>query len=376
VGGAVYYGVASSKADDPPELSRKGSTALDGAPRDQALPFAPAEPSSYAIRYRTERYDREQVAVASELIEVRRPFDARVTSSQGGRVVSTRISRLGVLAFGTSAGARSFVSPPSPATSDVRLATVLGDAVGEGHAQVRERRRVIGVDCQVYRVGTAVAAGELVPVNTRAGEHADICVDRDGLLLEEVWIKDGRPLQRRVATSRRVDPTFPDERFHLTNEQAVSSAQGNGFFRAIDPSSGFEGTGYRISDVPDGFTSLGRYLVQPPRLSLSQSPVQDERPPEPVSVVDVWARGPDLLVLSQTIDSGQTAIPQRSEAAEPLDLGPTNAAATLLDLRSVEVRIEVPDHRFLRLAGTLRLAQLVDLAKGLRAEVGTGPVPL
>ena len=357
-----------------PKLSRDGSVEIKGS---GGAPLAMAdEPQSYELVYRIERYDPDKIQVSQDRITVRRPFDARVRSSIDGRQTGDRASRFGALIITTGEGPRTLVSPPAPATGDVRLAPALADAVQEKWLQVRERRKVLGRECQVYRAGSTVVSGTLVPVNTKAGEHSDFCVDANGLLLEEVWFKDGLPLQRRVATSRKVGATYPDETFRLAADEPVLTIdQGNGFIREIDPASAFEGTVYRLTAPPEGAEYLGRYVVQPPTLSPFQSPLDTptERR-EQVSMVDVWVRGRDALVFSQTIAADISAVPNDAKTAKSFELGPVGTAATVLDLRSNEVRVELPEARFLRIAGTFTRQELVDLAGSLRAEVGTGLV--
>jgi hypothetical protein len=91
-------------------------------------------------------------------------------------------------------------------------------------------------------------------------------------------------------------------------------------------------------------------------------------------MVDVWVRGHDVLAFSQTIAADISAIPSDAKTAQRFELGPVGTAATVLDLRANEVRVELPEARFLRIAGTLPRQELVDLAGSLRAEEGKGLV--
>lgn len=368
IGIAVYNGLSSSSGGDSrPELSRKGSADLGRKPAALAIG---AEPLSYVIEYDIERYG-DEVHRSRDRIEVRRPFEGRVEDAAPGSQPKPRLSRLGTLVISTGDGPRSLVSPPAPATGDLRLKPVLSDAVAGGFLEVRERRRVLQRECQVYRAGSSVSAGELVPVGSKPGEHSDFCVDAEGLLLEEVWIKDGRPLQRRIAAELKTGVDLPDERFELEGEVQVPFEEGNGFLRRIDPASGFEGTIYRLDEVPDGFTYLGRYVISPPRLNPFQNPLDEEAPKAQVSMVDIWESGPDSLTLTQTIAAEISAVPQNSPTAKPLEL-PFGVAASVLDLRSNEVRVALPEDRFIRIGGTLSRQDLVELASALRADVGTG----
>ena len=376
VGFAVFTAVRGGEDDtqDRPELSRDGSKQVDGDP-DEPLALG-EEPDSYRVVYRIERYDPDKVQVSEDRITVRRPFDGRVQSFIDGRKTGDRASRFGFLIITTGEGPRTLVSPPSPATGDVRLAPALADATEEGWLDVRERREVLGRECQVYRAGSTVVAGTLVPVNSKAGERSDFCVDETGLLLEEVWFKDGLPLQRRIATSLEVGKDYPDELFRLAeDEQAISMEQGNGFIREVDPASAFDGTVYRLTTPPEGAQYVGRYVVQPPTLSPFQNPLDTptERR-EQVSMIDVWVRGADTLIFSQTIAADVSAVPTDAKTAKRFELGPIGEAATVLDLRSNEVRAALPEARFLRIAGTYERDELVDLAGSLRAEEGKGLV--
>lgn len=375
---AIFTAVQGGDDDDAPErpeLSRSGSEVVDPNP-DAPLPFARDEPDAYELVYRVERYDPDKIQRSEDRISVRRPFDGRVTGYLNRALAGDRASRFATLVISTGEGPRTLVSPPSPATGDLRLAPALPDAVEEKWVEVRERRKVIGQVCQVYRAGSSVIAGQLTPVGTTPGERSDFCVDAQGLLLEEVWFKDGRPLQRRVATKRTVGADLPDVRFRLSSdEQALSIEQGNGFIREIDPTSGFEGTVYRLTVAPDGAIYKGRFIVQPPTLSPFQSPLDTptERR-EQVSMIDVWERGRDVLVFSQTIAADISAVPNDAKTAQRFELGPVGTAATVVDLRSNEVRVELPEARFLRIAGTFPRQDLVDLAGSLRAEEGKGLV--
>lgn len=371
IGAAIYSAVASGRdagAPDRPRLSRAGSTSLGSSPKPLAIG---EEPLSYEVVYSVERYDPTRIHRIRDRLQIRRPFEGRVEDATEGSDPKPRISRIGTLVLSTGAGPRSLVSPPTPATGDLRLKPVLAAALEQDLLELRERRRVLGRECQVYRAGSSVSAGELVPVGSKPAEHSDFCVDGAGLLLEEVWWKDGRPLQRRIAVELDVDVELPSTRFEIPGEVQIPFEEGNGYLRPLDPASGFEGTMYRLAEAPAGFEYLGRYLVQPPRLNPFQNRLDETAPRSQVSIVDVWERGPDALVLSQIIAADISAIPQNSQTARELDF-PFGRGASVFDLRSSEVRVTLPEDRFLRLTGTLPPEELVEAASSLRAEAGTG----
>jgi hypothetical protein len=354
---------------DPPTLSRAGSTVVHAA----SAPFAFGdEPTAYAITYRLEQYRPDRVQVTEDRVEVRRPFDARVVSRVDGRVTATRASRLGALVVVSNGRPLAITVPPAPATSDVRVITALADAERLGFVDRRERRRVHGRECQVFRAGSTVAAGVLTPVGRGSnGEHADVCVGRDGLVLEEVWVKGGRAIQRRVATEVAAGVAIADDRFHLDGEAPIGVEQGDGTLQRIDAASGLAGTTYRLPAAPSRYEYQGRYLVQPPKLGNGGEQAGQ------VSQVDVWTNGPDVLTLSQTVATSGAAIPQPGPASVPVGLGPLGPGDGVVDLRANEVRVQTPgDGPYLRLAGQLPIDALVGLARSLQPEHGTGPRPV
>jgi hypothetical protein len=377
IGGAVFAAVNGALANRPPKLSRNGSVETRDLAASRRAPLTIARVlTSYSVTYRIERYDKTAVVVSTDVLDVRRPYDAHVAGSTPTTTTAAeRVTRFGILGLATGTGARTLVNPPAPAGSDLRLEHVLTDAVKARALSIREQRKVLGRPCQVYRAGSTVAAGDLVALGAKPGEYSDFCVDRTGLLLEEVWFKDGRPLQRRIASRVRENPKLDDARFALPNEQAFPFDQGNGFMRDADPTSALAGPGWKLDNPPAGFTYRGRYAVQPPQLSpFARDPLTEPRPREQIAMVDVWERGPDILVLSQTIAADIAALPSTANNSIDVDLGAVGKGKAVLDLRSNDVRVELPQARFLRLYGTLARDDLVALARTLTPIQGTGIV--
>jgi hypothetical protein len=376
IGFAVWSGVTERDADKPPELSREGSKLVSSA-RDEPPLTVDDAPESYRVVYTIEVYQETAIRRTTDTLEVRRPFESRLVSRAGAQELTVRASRLGTLAFGSAQGPIAIASAPTPGSADLRFDPALRDAVEEELVEVREQRRVAGRRCQVYRFGSTVTSGELRPVGSRDEEHADVCIDADGLLLEEVWWKEGRPLQRRIATEVEVGPRLGDATFTIENERALTTEEGNGFFREIRPDTRLQGTSYELPEAPAGFTFRGRYAVQTPRLSLEGgNPLEPARPREDVSQIDVWTNGPDLLVLSTSLGADLAALPEDAATAHPVDLGgDLDDAVAVLDLRSNEVRAELEGGRFLRLAGTVPREALVTLARTLRPVEGAGIAP-
>src|SRR5204862_8203062 len=85
---------------------------------------------------------------------------------------------------------------PSPGTGDQWLVAQLADAVGRKLAKPVGKATVAGRACIDYRfaeppVGPIAELGE--------GDHDDLCLTADGLLLRDVWTLKGRVIQRRAA---------------------------------------------------------------------------------------------------------------------------------------------------------------------------------
>lgn len=314
-------------------LERTGSKEIDATVDRVAIPVA------FTITYRVSDRAGDEL---TERIAVRRPFSSRAPR---------RASRFGALAVEGEGNVRVLAVPPALGTADLRADAVLDDAADRGLAERRETRQVAHRDCQVYRLGSTASDGTLVPVGTTPGEHADVCVDEQGLVLEEWWVQGGEPLRHRLAVA--IDVGAVDDDFMLDGERVPRRPSTDGSVVKTD----------RVDvevELPDppGFRVMGRYAVTAAGV---QQPVGAV--PEPsTTLVDVWTRGPDFLALDQgrlDIEPAPHAIP-----IEIPDLGP---GELLLDLRATELRFTTATGATVRLYGTLPPGDLLDLAATLRA---------
>ena len=328
---------------------------------------APA--SSVRILYRVRTPGSADFA---EQLWARRPFESRLETYEGTTPGPPRAeTESGVIHQATrSGGAQPVVvaRPPSIAASDLRVDPVLGDAVAAGILLRREWRHVGDRACQVFRAGTSVTAGELRRAQPR-GEFADVCVDRAGHLLEEWWVgKDGRPIRQRLAVEVEDNPTLTEPFLRLPTVPTAAPDQGAGFAKAVtDDSKPPEADFYVLDAPPAGFTHLRRYIVVPPQAGLVD-PAQ--RGTTQAGVADVWTRGPDFLVVDQggTLSAG-AAFTYRADSTK-VDLGPLGQGEELASLAANEVRVILPTKRHIRVYGTLRVAELADVARRLRATPG------
>lgn len=366
-------GASTTTTAKPPALSRRGSEVVPGRPAPVTVRRVPA---AWSVTYRVEGHDGSRPTHSTQIITVRRPFDARIEERQGDppgqEPAVVRTTRLGVLASQQSPSEATVLSPaPAPAGSDLRPDISLEQAVQESVLERREVRTVAGRRCQVYRAGGAITAGELVPPK-HSSERDEFCVDDAGLVLEDVWWKDDVWLQRRVAVEVNEAPAVDDGLFRLAGEQVVSFEAGNGSVRPVDPTTLPTGPGWRVSHVPDGFTLSGRYAVVPVG-SQQASDVQSPSIRDTASVIDVYRRGVDVIEVEQGIAaSPEVARFKPSPVAVPTDLGPLGDGEAILDLRANEVRAGMSDGRFVRVFGTVPLPDLIDVARHLEAVAGSG----
>ena len=83
-------------------------------------------------------------------------------------------------------------------------------------------------------------------------------------------------------------------------------------------------------------------------------------------------RGPDLVVLDQGVGTGGATPFDERLTWRPIELATLGPAELGGDARMAEVRLRRPDGRFVRLAGTIPVAELEALAARL-GPAGVGP---
>lgn len=341
---------------------REGSKVISGG--GPALRIAKV-PTSYRAVFRVENRARELV-ITTERTWVRRPFRSRIESYAGpppgtGRP-TIRQSVFGVL---TSQSSRTeplnVAAPPSLATGDVRVDAVLQDALEDRTILRRERREVYGRQCQVYRAGGPVFAGDVERYLPREGNYADFCVDRNGIVVEEFWVYRGRPIQRRVAVEVDIDPPIDASIFRIDIEPTPGAARG--VVEKVDPDEVDETGLWELPETPEGFTSLGRYGVVIPQAAVPSIGGQSQGP-GPSSTTDVYVRGPDLLVVDQD-PSLLRVVENESRPTREVDVDGLKDAELIIDARMSEVRGITPDGSVVRIFGTLTPSELLDLAREL-----------
>ncbi|HET6795152.1 MAG TPA: hypothetical protein VFH45_11945 [Acidimicrobiales bacterium] len=164
--------------------------------------------SSYTITYRV---TNAGAATQIDKRVVQRPFGGKQETISSSGVVQT-----GTLT--TASAAYLYLNQPQPgwvkaedgshrAAGDERAGAALQWALRNGLARVVGRRMILGRSCSVVETGGPV--GMPVKAPTEA-EHADLCVDRYGVVLREDWTLNGRPARTRVAVAYQPGAAVPD----------------------------------------------------------------------------------------------------------------------------------------------------------------------
>ena len=375
VGGGIAATVAGGD-DDGPDVDaapagdgREVGEAADDAPsREVDGPVEPVgrPPSSYEITYEVEGYADSGVVVDVERRVIRLPYESRVESAGAespDEVTFLQIAGFGVLQSSTEA---SLASEPIIAPGS---AHVLPAVVAELLEWRHEVRTILDRDCQVVRAGGPMDVSELEPPT--AEDWADLCVDEDGIVLQEEWAVGGEVFRRRTATALDLSPDIDDADLSPTAE-IPEGVPGGTFVEVTRDSRAPEATHWELDSAPEGFTLVGRYGFSPPRTDdgLSQFEI-----PRVAMILDVYEDGDGgavVVVNGGTADRSDLFV--TGDGPETADLGPLGMADVLRGLRQSEVRVGLDGGRFVRVYGSLPAEDLLALARSLQPNDEPGQV--
>ena len=321
----------------------------------------------YRIVYRVDDYAGGERNITTDDIRVVRPLESRIDRRRGeppgDEVTFSQIASLGRLSIPRSetTQASAVVGTPTLASGDFRFDVGIPAALDGGVIEAREWRRIDGRECRVFRTGGPVGAGESPPYDPEGPEYADICVDRTGFLLEELWVSDGRALRRKLAIRIEPGETVPPRLLEHT-ATPIPAAQGGGSVREVESDSYPPGRSWFARSLPDGFEQFGRYAVVPAQPELVD---EEQRARRRASIVDVWLRGIDLLIIDQGGTIGGVDIFSPDPSAQPVQAGDFGEAEAIPDFRMNEIRISLDRGRWIRIQGTLDFDDLLDVAEGL-----------
>lgn len=344
--------VAACSGDGGPATIRR-----DGAPIvvDPA-PLQREEPvESYAITYRIEQVDGDDVRELEGRLVVARPFRSRFEVDRTVRVAD--FAYFGEREPGDETEIVTAVPTASP--GDVRADVLeLGEPIET--REVAERR------CEVHRFGASLLDGLFVE-----GDTVEACIDEIGLVLEEVTTVDGEIVLRRVATDVELAPAVDDSMFVIEGITPRSADDGGGSIQEVTPSSSPPGEFFVLDDAPPGFEHRGRYAMVPPQDARLDD--EETRGQYVAGVVDVWVRGVDVLVVDQGGTLGQVPPFGTHPHGELVDdVGALGALGEIVRLPSgAEVRVLIPPGRYVKVSGTLEPDEVLAVARSLRATEGT-----
>jgi len=349
-----------------PSVSREGSTLVAGNTGPLAMKTPPL---AYHIDYRVSDLAGPKRIVNTDRIWIRRPFESRVEtfsgSSPGAKALSVQVTQPGLMMFSPADASPTITgSPISLASADVRFDVILEQALATRGLQQRERRRVLGRLCQVYRSGSVIGSGSLTPYKRGANEYSDTCVDAEGLALEEIWVFNHKVLRRKVAVAVDTNSAFTDETFKIPSEITIPVESGGGVTKLGDSSTNPPGATFTVEEPP-GFARMGRYTVIYPQAG-GQSGLAGLAQ-RTISVVEVWRRGAiDFVAVEVGRPQEGMGTFSSGRIVKKADLGSVGKGQTAMDLRTSEVRVPLEGDRFLKVYGTLTPTELAAITRGVR----------
>lgn len=360
----TYLVLARDDAADPRAGSRRVET-------DSRFRIGTRE-EPYRIVYRLGDLSDDRVEQSVDEVWVRQPFESRLETSTDGELQGAQVSAMDRIRLGSLDDPLVIARVPGLAVSDVRVAPVLDDAIDAKLFELREQRVVAGRRCQVVRSGTLLGAGPLVPITD--AEHADSCLDGEGLLLEEILYHDSAPTLHRIATEVDTDPTIRGDLFDA-GEITLPADEGGGSSLPVDPEVGATGPFWTLpgNDPPDGFERVRRLSVVPPQ---PERFAAQNDPAIVAGVADVLVRGHDFVVVWQGGTVGRVDAYPPPREARRVEGGTLGDGELRLSALGTEVRFSQARGRFVHVIGTLGADELVAIARSLTAADGAGLVYL
>lgn len=329
------------------------------------------ERGDYSITYRVEGFTDDGGAVIDlERRWVRVPYASRVETvpedDEDAPPTFLQIGDFGILQTGREDEEPLVLhSEPSMAPGDVRIDVDLDAAIDAGVLEWRhEERTILERRCQVFRAGSPVDVATLSAPDDAEESWADLCLGDDGLLLQEEWIIAGNLFRRRTVVEIDESPRLTDDLFDATG--TVADGPEGGSLTELTEASVPPGVAfYALESAPAGFTRRGRFGYSPPR------EVVDFSAAEPVKValiLDVYEDGAGgILVVANGGTSNYSALVEVGPDDATVDLGAIGPAEIVLGLRQNELRAGFERGRFLRVWGTLDIAELTSIARSLTA---------
>jgi len=315
-----------------------------------------AYPMSFVIVYQVSRNGVHQW----EAVSVQRPFSASdlvyttlAEPRKGDRAMSGSISTTTDLYAVDSQAVRLVTGrQPGPPSGDEYVGAEVTELTRRGLVvDLGASATVAGRACETYRF-SAPPSGPIAPA-TRDGDHDDLCLDADGLVLSEVWTYHGKVVLQRTAV----------------NATSSMTTVAQGAAPAAPPTEGaFPPGSYAATITPDA--QVRSFIATPPPPAGFQpaGPAVDFRLPDrnarahagAVSVVWTFTDGPRVITVEAGSES-RGGLPWRdgdtvTEKVTLTGLGPASTAARS---DGFEIRVDLGGGHWVRVRGTVGLDQLV-----------------
>ncbi|HXA42736.1 MAG TPA: hypothetical protein VNV65_07480 [Candidatus Solibacter sp.] len=241
---------------------------------------------------------------------------------------------------------------PGPAAGDQYIAPEIPELLRRGLASdLTTTRSVGGRLCALYRFAQPPSGP--IPPAPGQGDHDDICLAADGLVLAETWTFHGRVALQRTA----VDVNASDQ------PQVDSLAPSPPATAGAKPGAAAAGT---LTANPHAATFIG--APPSPTGFTGSGPGYDFRLPDPAAPAQslatsvVWAYTLGARVI--TVEAGRQqagALPWRAgdTAGEPVHLAGLGAATAVVRSDGFELRVDLGGGQWVRVRGTVPLDQLI-----------------
>lgn len=368
--GAGEPSATTEAAEDIPVTAADARIDDAAEPNGEALTVG-ASPARYRITYRVDETGPIGPPGDREVVWVDGPSTSRIETGVGP-TRGLQVITLDRARRGRADAPVVMARVPVPADGVTRLSLVLDAALADGVVADGGLRTVAGRRCRVLRTHDLFGSGPLAPPTD--SNHAETCVDEDGLIVAEALVTGGTTTVRREATAIELDPEVDDDAFVVG--PLSLGAERVGASRPVDPGAGAEGEFWILpaDAVPPGFEHLGRYSIVPPQPVEFADPLQRDR--IVAGTADVWRRKDELLVLWQGGTLGRIDTTEVSPGARPVDLGPLGTGHRSLLAWGTRVDVDRPGGRFVQVSATLPPEAVLAVTRALVATTGTGLIDL
>jgi hypothetical protein len=320
----------------------------------RSSPALPARLAGYQILYRADTSTGGGDVVRWEALVVDRPFesadlmyDSRPSgdaSPTGGYIATDRAL------YDVDGSGVHLVSARQPGVppGDQDLATQLPDMLARHlAADTGTVRSIDGLQCRVYRLFEP-PSGPIKPL-ADPGDHDDLCVASDGIVLSEAWTYHGQLAYSRVAVSVALSPS------PIPPVPGGGSPSGPSLVADAVPHS-FVAT----PPTPPGFEPAGTYDFTLPD-------PQHQGALEAASVVWVFTRGADVVTVEAGVEAGGALPWDPSDTpVHAVTLAGLGPAQTAIRSDGAEVRIDLGAGHWVRVHGTESSAWLARYAGGVQ----------